>query len=74
MHDISAANLQQLGTDGMEWYNVHGNFIALLGGQGDIAGEIGNLQQTIDALKALVGNDHFTGAAFAEAVDAAGKK
>src|SRR5260221_2983883 len=30
--DITAANLQQLGTDGMEWYNVHGNFIALLGG------------------------------------------
>jgi hypothetical protein len=54
--DISASNLQQLQTDGMEWYNVHGNFIALLGGQGDLVGgtfDLGSIGQLVDALKGL---------------------
>jgi hypothetical protein len=48
--------LQSLPTDGMEWYNVHGNFIALLGGQGDLVGggvDLPHLQQLVDALKSL---------------------
>src|SRR5438309_1451473 len=32
--DLPESLLEQLPTDGMEWYNIHGNFIALLGGQG----------------------------------------
>ena len=34
--DLPETVLEQLQTDGMEWYNIHGNFIALLGGQGDL--------------------------------------
>src|SRR5205085_10745937 len=35
--ELSAATLAAAGGDGMEWYNVHGNFKALLGG--DTVGE-----------------------------------
>jgi len=50
--DLPASMLQSLKSDGMEWYNVHGNFIALLGGQGDLVGN-GNLADVIGALKDL---------------------
>jgi hypothetical protein len=53
--DITAINLEQLETDGMEWYNFHGNFLVLLGLQGDVdvVGQAGSLVNTIDALKGL---------------------
>ena len=54
--DIPASMLQSLKTDGMEWYNVHGNFIALLGGQGDLVGgtiDLPHIADLFDALKDL---------------------
>ncbi len=52
--DMPASLLQALETDGMEWYNVHGNILQLY--KGDRIGEgvdIGAVRNLIDSLKGL---------------------
>lgn len=54
--DLSAATLRQVRTDGMEWYNPHGNFKHLYGGDGDSVGagyDLSKLGALIDTLKGL---------------------
>jgi hypothetical protein len=50
--DLPEPVLEQVLTDGMEWYNVHGNFIALLGGAGDLLTGPGP-REVIDSIKDL---------------------
>jgi hypothetical protein len=54
--ELPASLLKSLPTDGMEWYNVHGNIIALIGGQGDLLGgsfDLAHIRQFIDTIKDL---------------------
>jgi hypothetical protein len=55
--DLPAALLETVPTDGMEWYNVHGNFLALF--SGDVIGQATDLAHIADLIDALRGLEPF---------------